>query len=61
MSDASTTDETTQRLRDAVSSLLPGGTGNCNSGDDRDIGPGGVRGWWVYFNFTAEPVTWSEP
>lgn len=43
-----------------LSSLLPGGTGNCSTRDDRDM-LGTVRGWWVYFNFTAEPVLWSEP
>ncbi|MEM9488533.1 MAG: DUF4215 domain-containing protein [Myxococcota bacterium] len=43
-----------------LSSLLPGGTGNCDSGDDRDVGPGGVTGWWLYLNFVAERVSWSE-
>ena len=40
-----------------VSAVLPGGTGNCASGDDRDLGPDGETwGWWLYLNFSAEPV-----
>lgn len=42
-----------------LSSLLPGGTGNCAAHDDRDTGPGGASGWWFYFNFTALPVTYT--
>ncbi len=38
-----------------LSVLLPGGTGSCAAGDDRDMN-GGVSGWWFYFNFTAERV-----
>lgn len=45
-----------------LASLLPGGMGNCNAGDDRDIGPDGVTmGWWMYFNFTASEVPWTGP
>jgi cysteine-rich repeat protein len=44
----------------ALSSLLPGGTGNCASHDDRDY-VNGVRGWWLYFNYTANQVTWTGP
>lgn len=40
-----------------LSILLPGGTGNCASGDDRDIHES-VVGWWFYFNFTADRVTY---
>ncbi len=41
-----------------LSSLLPGGANNCNSGDDRDSG-GPSSGWWVYLNFEAEQVPFS--
>ena len=40
-----------------LASLLPGGSGSCSSHDDRDYGTDGVtRGWWFYFNYTADPV-----
>lgn len=35
-----------------LSSLLPGGSGNCASHSDKDI-KDGVTGWWLYLNFTA--------
>ncbi|MSP17509.1 MAG: DUF4215 domain-containing protein [Myxococcales bacterium] len=39
---------------DPLSSLLPGGTGNCStSRDDRDTGPDGSSGWYFYLNFVA--------
>ena len=45
-----------------VSSLWPGGSGNCASGDDRDTGLDGTTvGWWLYFSFTAEEVTYVGP
>jgi hypothetical protein len=45
-----------------LSSLLAGGTGNCQVGqDDRDTGPGSVSGWYLYINFTAHRVTWTGP
>lgn len=40
-----------------ISVLLPGGTGSCASGDDRDT-LDGVSGWWLYFNYTATRVTY---
>jgi hypothetical protein len=51
------------------SHILPGGTMNCASGTSLtnavDMGPGpsgaSVRGWWLYINFTAVPVPYSEP
>lgn len=43
-----------------LSSILRGGAGNCKSGSDMDMGPGGIRGWWIYFNFTADVVSWAE-
>jgi hypothetical protein len=43
-----------------LSVALPGGRGNCAGHDDRDLGPDGVtRGWWLYLNFTAEPVPFT--
>jgi len=38
-----------------LSVLLPGGTGNCAPGDDRDLHEG-VMGWWFYLRFTAAEV-----
>jgi len=38
-----------------VSVLLPGGTGNCAAGDDRDTFDG-MSGWWLYPDYRAEPV-----
>jgi hypothetical protein len=43
----------------SLSSLLPGGTGNCATHDARDMN-GAVRGWWFYLNFTAPRVTWID-
>lgn len=43
----------------ALSSLLPGGMGNCSTRDDRDMN-GTTRGWWFYLNFTAPRVTWID-
>ncbi|MEM8962845.1 MAG: hypothetical protein AAGD38_15275 [Acidobacteriota bacterium] len=37
----------------SISLLLPGGTGNCSAGDDRDM-HNGEMGWWFYFAFEAE-------
>ncbi len=42
-----------------ISILFPGGAGNCAGHDDRDDGPGGESGWWLYFNFTAAPVSFT--
>jgi hypothetical protein len=38
-----------------LSVLLPGGTGNCAPGDDRDTHEG-VSGWWFYLSYPADPV-----
>ena len=43
----------------AISSLLPGGTGNCNATSDKDVN-NGVTGWWLYFNFPATHVRWND-
>lgn len=42
-----------------LSSLLPGGSGNCASHSDKDTHEG-QSGWWFYFNFTASEVPWQE-
>jgi hypothetical protein len=42
-----------------LSLLLPGGTGNCAPGDDRDV-HNDESGWWIYWNYTAELVAFSE-
>ncbi|HUD42948.1 MAG TPA: hypothetical protein VMR06_13240 [Dokdonella sp.] len=41
-----------------LSSLLPGGTGNCAGHDDRDF-LNGERGWWFHLDYTAAQVPWS--
>jgi cysteine-rich repeat protein len=43
-----------------LSAVLRGGMGNCASGSDMDTGPGGVRGWYMYLNFTARLVPYTE-
>lgn len=43
-----------------LSSLLPGGTGSCAPGDDRDVHDG-VSGWWFYLNLTAYQVDFVAP
>lgn len=50
-----------------LSAILPGGdppgadNTNCAAHSDVDIGPGGERGWWMYFNFVAQPVSYTGP
>jgi hypothetical protein len=55
-----------------LSTLLPGGAGNCKTvpprgpctsmcRDDRDTGPGGELGWYFYLNYTGTKVPFSEP
>ncbi|MFN0249388.1 MAG: DUF4215 domain-containing protein [Kofleriaceae bacterium] len=43
----------------SLGSLLRGGTGNCQSGSDKDTHEG-VIGWWFYLNFTAAARPWSD-
>jgi len=46
-----------------LAALLAGG-GSCADGssDDRDLGPDGLTmGWWFYFNWTAQKVTYTGP
>jgi hypothetical protein len=43
-----------------LSSLLPGGTGNCSARDDRDT-VDGETGWWFYLNYTATVVPYTGP
>jgi hypothetical protein len=42
-----------------LSTLLPGSGNCCASGDDRDVGPGGETGWWLYFDFEADEVPFT--
>jgi hypothetical protein len=47
----------------SLASFLEGG-GSCrdsveNPRGDRDVGPGGEDGWWVYVAFTAVRVPWT--
>jgi hypothetical protein len=41
-----------------ITVLLPGGSGNCSTHDDRDS-LNSVTGWWFYFNFPATAVSWT--
>lgn len=43
----------------SLSTLINGGMGNCSLIDDKDIGPSGAVGWWVYMNFEAEAVPFN--
>ncbi len=53
-----------------LSQILPGGTNNCECDhgvipggcqSDIDVGPDGVTlGWYFYFEFRAEAVSWTE-
>ncbi len=43
-----------------LASLLPGGTGNCSTRNDKDTYLG-VSGWWFYLNFTAAAVSYAGP
>jgi hypothetical protein len=45
---------------DPLSSVLPGGSGCCASHDDRD-NHNGQTGWWFYFDFPADEVTYIGP
>jgi hypothetical protein len=42
-----------------MSSYFPGGTGNCNMMSDKDT-YNSTSGWWVYYNFTATAVPWTD-
>lgn len=45
-----------------LSSVLPGGTGSCQTTDGRDVGPdGATRGWYFYLNFSAQAVEFTDP
>jgi hypothetical protein len=45
-----------------LAALLAGGSGGCAMSDDRDLGPDGVTlGWWFYYNWTAQKVTYTGP
>lgn len=42
-----------------LSSLLPGGGGNCASHSDKDL-HNGEPGWWFHFNYAASQVPFQE-
>jgi hypothetical protein len=42
-----------------VSSVLPGGTDNCATNDDKDTHDG-ASGWWFYLNFPATMAPWTD-
>lgn len=45
-----------------LAALMAGGQGGCAVTDDRDLGPDGVTpGWWFYYNWTAQKVTYTGP
>jgi hypothetical protein len=44
----------------SIASFFPGGSGNCNNMSDKDTLMG-TQGWWVYYNFTATAVPWTDP
>jgi hypothetical protein len=56
--DAATVDTALGEM--VLSSLLPGGTGNCAEHDDRDEDAGGASGWYVYLSFAAVEVPFTE-
>ncbi len=44
-----------------MSSLLAGGNGSCMTDhSDKDTGPNGEPGWYLYFNFTAVSVPYTD-
>ncbi len=47
-----------------LSALLPGGSGCCQgssaSGHEMDTLPDGTTGWWMYIEFQASPVPYTE-
>ena len=40
-----------------LSSLFPGGTGNCSGTDDRDTHET-ESGWWIYLDFSGSLISW---
>jgi hypothetical protein len=59
-SDAEATSISLGIITARLASFLPGGQNNCASFSDMDM-LGMTPGWWIYFNFTAESVPWTEP
>ncbi len=45
-----------------LAAVLAGGMGNCRTGtgSDMDTNAAGTRGWYMYFNFTAVTVPYTE-
>jgi hypothetical protein len=44
-----------------LASILRGGAGNCSSSSDMDTHPSLGQGWWVYANFPAVTVPFTDP
>jgi len=44
----------------SLAAVLRGGDGNCASGSDMDTHPTLGDGWWLFLNYTAEAVPYSE-
>jgi hypothetical protein len=42
-----------------LSRLFPGGSGNCAGHSDKDV-KDGTPGWWIYLNYTAGVVPYSD-
>jgi hypothetical protein len=42
-----------------LASLLPGGQNNCANFSDKDT-LNATSGWWIYYNFSATAVPWTE-
>jgi cysteine-rich repeat protein len=45
----------------SMASILRGHSTNCATGSDMDMHPTLGTGWWLYLNFPASKVTFSEP
>ena len=58
--DAQSTNITVGILTAPIASFLPGGSGNCASYSDKDT-YNATAGWWLYQNFTATAVPWTDP
>lgn len=44
----------------SLAEVFPGGSGNCAAYSDMDT-DGSTPGWWLYFNFTADLVSFTLP
>ena len=45
----------------SIASYFPGGNNNCSNSSDKDtLASSATQGWWVYYNFTATAVPWTD-